>query len=100
MPSVIATVLATLTVAFSLIAFVMLGVDKRRAARGKWRIREKTLHLIALLGGWPGSLLGRRVFRHKTRALKFRIIAGCIVALHVALWLGLAWWALQRSGDV
>ena len=52
-------------VLMSTLAFALYGVDKRRAARGAWRISEATLHTIELLGGWPGALLGQRMFRHK-----------------------------------
>src|SRR5690606_41930553 len=50
----------------SAIAFLTLGLDKRRARRGEWRVPESTLHALELLGGWPGSFFGQRVHRHKT----------------------------------
>ena len=46
--------------------FSML-IDKRRAINNKWRIPEKTLFLIAILGGSIGSNIGMRLFRHKTK---------------------------------
>lgn len=51
----------------NLTGFVMMGLDKRRAKRGAWRIPEKTLLLTAVLGGSIGSILGMRKFRHKTK---------------------------------
>ena len=51
----------------SLALFVLMGADKRRARRERWRVREKTLFLLALLGGACGGWLGMRVFHHKTR---------------------------------
>lgn len=71
------------TVAFSVIAFVLYGVDKRRAVRDKPRVSERTLHLLAALGGWPGAHLARRVFRHKTLKLSFRIVFWIIVGAHL-----------------
>ena len=48
-------------------AFVMMGADKRRARRGRWRISEKALFAAALAGGSAGAVLGMQIFRHKTR---------------------------------
>src|SRR5437763_629904 len=44
-----------LTVACSVIAFVLYGIDKRRAIKNQPRISERTLHILSLLGGWPGA---------------------------------------------
>ncbi len=51
----------------SLISFLAMGVDKRRAKKGAWRTPEKRLFLFAALGGAPGALLGMYVFHHKTK---------------------------------
>jgi len=69
----------------SLVAFVAYGIDKQSAQTGKRRIPERSLHLLALLGGWPGALAGQRVFRHKTRKVSFRVAFWLVVALHLAL---------------
>ena len=47
--------------------FTVYGVDKSKARRGAWRVPEKTLFLLPLLGGSVGALLGMLVFRHKTK---------------------------------
>jgi uncharacterized membrane protein YsdA (DUF1294 family) len=73
----------------SIVAFVLHWVDKRRAMRGEWRIREATLHLVELLGGWPGSFLAQRVLRHKWRKTSYVVTFWTIVAVHVAMW---TWW--------
>jgi uncharacterized membrane protein YsdA (DUF1294 family) len=68
------------------VAFAAYGWDKRRAERGGRRVPERTLHLLALVGGFPGAWLGRRAFRHKTRRPAFLVVivlAGC---LHAGLW--------------
>lgn len=69
----------------SLACFVAYGWDKRSAANGSHRVPEQTLHILALLGGWPGALLGQRNFRHKTKKLSFLIVFWCVVVLHVAM---------------
>ena len=53
--------------AVNLAGFAVMGIDKRKAVRRLWRIRESTLFLIALIGGSLGSIIGMRVFHHKTR---------------------------------
>ena len=68
-------------VLLNLFAFILFGVDKSRAQRGAWRISERALLLSAACFG--GTLLGMRVFRHKTRHWKFRIL---VPLLAVAQW--------------
>lgn len=74
---------------FSVVGFAMYRADKLAAERGAWRIPEANLHAIALLGGWPGALVARRAFRHKTTKQPFRTIFwGTVIANSVALtWL-------------
>jgi len=62
-----------LIILMSIIAFVAMGVDKRKARQHKHRISEKTLWILALVGGSIGSYLGMIFFRHKTKHLNFRI---------------------------
>jgi uncharacterized membrane protein YsdA (DUF1294 family) len=76
--------LATASVLLSLVALFLYRADKRAAQRGTWRTRESTLHLVALLGGWPGALVGRRLFRHKTRKQPFVTILWLTVVAHCA----------------
>lgn len=86
---------------YALLSTVSAGLyalDKARAVRNgrtppprapRSRIPERTLHLADLLGGWPGGLLARRAFRHKTdpRAkARFVWISRAIVAIHIAGW--------------
>lgn len=55
----------------SLFAFVLYGIDKRRAKRGAWRISEKALLLTGLLIGAPGALAAMQLLRHKTKHYYF-----------------------------
>ena len=71
--------------ATSVVSFVAYGWDKRQAVVGGRRAPERTLHLLAFLGGWPGAWLAQRRFRHKTRKLSFQITFWCIVVLHLAI---------------
>ncbi len=58
------------------LSFVMFYLDKRKAIKDKWRIKEKTLHIVSFLGGSLGSILAMNLFHHKTKKLKFCIITG------------------------
>ena len=73
------------TVACSLLAFIIYGIDKRRASRNRPRISERTLHVVGMLGGWPGAHLARLMFRHKTLKMSFRVVFWLIIAVHLAL---------------
>lgn len=57
----------------NILGFVFMGIDKQKAKNKKWRIKERTLFVIALLGGSIGSIIGMQVFRHKTKHKKFVI---------------------------
>ena len=81
--------LAVYLLAVNLAAFVLYGADKRRAKQGTWRIPEKTLFLLPLLGGSIGALLGMRVFHHKTKHWYFvwGVPAILLAQLALAVWL-------------
>lgn len=67
----------------NIVGFAAFGLDKRKAQRRTWRTPESVLFLYAILGGSIGCLLGMRVFRHKTRKLKFRIGMPLILLLQI-----------------
>ncbi|MBV8122900.1 MAG: DUF1294 domain-containing protein [Burkholderiaceae bacterium] len=56
----------------SQLSFCVYGFDKLAARQGWRRVRERRLHWLALLGGWPGAWLAQQVFRHKTAKAPFR----------------------------
>ena len=60
-------------VIINIIAFLAMYIDKRRAKYGKWRIKEYTLFILALLGGSIGAIAGMYTFRHKTKKARFFI---------------------------
>ena len=81
-------VAAAYAVASSL-SYVMYARDKSAAGRGDYRIPESSLHLVDLLGGWPGALVAQQQFRHKTAKPSFQSAFWVTVALNLvaALWL-------------
>lgn len=78
-----------LVFAMSTALFVLMGVDKARAIRGKWRISEKFLFLLAFSGGGLGGLMGMLSFRHKTKHCYFVVGFTLLAALQLAalMWL-------------
>ena len=86
---------ALLYTALSVVSFGLYAADKSAAQRGAWRVRESTLHIADLLGGWPGGLVARHAFRHKTRKQPFRTVFWCTVAVNVAV---LVWLVVTRPG--
>lgn len=80
----------------SVASFVAYAWDKRQARLRRWRIAENRLHLLALLGGWPGAWLARRVLRHKTVKPAFRRVFWLTAALHLAAVAGVTGWLVAR----
>ncbi len=84
MPELIKILIIYLIVA-NVVTFFMYGVDKWKAKRSKWRIREAALLLLAALGGSIGAWLGMKVWRHKTMHKKFKYGIPLIIILQVAI---------------
>ena len=72
-------------VLINLAAFVLIGLDKRKARKNLWRIPEKTLFLSAILGGSAGAIAGMYVFHHKTRHWYFVIGMPLILVIQIGL---------------
>ena len=77
---------------FNLLAFTLFGIDKRKAIRNAYRIPEKTLFLVTILGGSLGAFLGMRFYHHKTRRTSFRIGIPVILCRRLVLVLLLFLW--------
>ena len=71
------------------LGFLLMLIDKKKAQKNRWRIRESTLIGVAALGGSVGSLLGMYTFRHKTKHPKFTLGIPVILALQIAAALGI-----------
>ena len=70
-------------VAFSVMSFIVYWFDKQAAIQGTPRVRESTLHLLALLGGWPGAYAAQKILRHKTVKQPFQAIFLACVMLNI-----------------
>lgn len=70
---------------WNIFVFVLYGIDKGRAVRGKWRISEKTLLLLTLCGAGIGAFLGGNYFHHKTRKWYFQVIWYLGIIIQIAI---------------
>lgn len=78
-------ILTVYLILINLISFFLMWSDKRRAVKGNWRIRERTLLLFDFLGGSLLGLAAMLFFRHKTRSLKFRILVPLFLVFNILL---------------
>lgn len=68
--------------AASAIAFLAYALDKEAAKNKRWRTKESTLHMLGLVGGWPGALLAQKIIRHKSRKQEFQAVFWTTVILN------------------
>lgn len=73
--------------------FAAFAWDKWRAPRNQERVAEGTLHLLEMLGGWPGGLAAQQWLRHKNRKRSYQIRFWIIVSCHIGLW---AWLGIRK----
>ena len=69
----------------NLVGVIINISDKIRAKRDKWRIKESTLWIVALLGGAGGSYLTMKTIRHKTKHISFMVGFPILALLQIAL---------------
>jgi len=67
----------------NVVTFFVWGFDKFRARLQQWRVPEKTLYGLIILGGGVGALLGMTFFRHKTRKTKFKVFTLISIVVHL-----------------
>ena len=72
-------------IAINVITFLTYGIDKLKAKKGKWRIPESTLLILAIIGGSIGAWLGIKVWHHKTLHKKFKYGIPLIVIAQIAI---------------
>ena len=71
--------------AVNITSFLLYGIDKYKAKKGRWRISEATLLLMAVIGGSIGAWAGMRLWHHKTMHKKFKYGIPIIIILQVVL---------------
>lgn len=78
----------------SIFAFAAYALDKSAAKNNQWRTKEGTLHLLGLIGGWPGALIAQRFLRHKSKKQSFQITFWITVMLNCSGFI----WILTPEG--
>jgi uncharacterized membrane protein YsdA (DUF1294 family)/cold shock CspA family protein len=78
----------------SLILFIVYAIDKSAAQNDRWRTKENSLHLLALLGGWPGAYFAQKLLRHKSSKKEFKIVFWLSVLINV----GALSWLFTKEG--
>ena len=72
--------------AINIATFLLYGIDKYKAKKGKWRISEATLLTMAAIGGSIGAWAGMRLWHHKTMHKKFKYGIPVIIIMQIAVW--------------
>ena len=72
-------------IVMNVVSFALMGIDKRRARRGAWRISEKALFLTTACFGGLGGVLGMKVFHHKTKHWYFRVFFPVLLVSQIVL---------------
>ncbi|AKH22373.1 DNA-binding protein [Sedimenticola thiotaurini] len=80
----------------SAITFITYALDKSAARTGAWRTKENTLHLLSLVGGWPGALVAQQRLRHKTRKQPFQLVFWVTVLINFGVFV----WLFTPDGSV
>ena len=84
----------------SLLTFIVYAYDKTKAHKDEWRVPEQKLHLLSLLGGWPGALIAQRVIRHKNKKTSFQMTSWIIVITHISVWIDVVFFNSAGIGSV
>ncbi len=87
-------IIGGLYIVMSLIAFIAYAVDKSSAQNGRWRTKESTLHILSLVGGWPGAYFAQTKLRHKSSKAEFKTVFRVTVFLN----LGGFFWLYTEKG--
>ena len=82
--TVVVIALAVIAV-MNVVAFTLMGIDKRRARRGAWRISERALFMTTACFGGLGGVLGMKVFHHKTQHWYFRVFFPAMLAAQIVI---------------
>ncbi len=83
-------------VVINVIGFVLPPIDKNKAKKDKWRIRERTLFIVSILGGSVAMYISMRIFHHKTKHKRFMIGIPVIIILQIAA-AAAVWYFLLRQ---
>ena len=78
----------------SVIAYITYAIDKKAAIKNRRRVSEKSLHLLGVVGGWPGALVAQQRLRHKTQKTAFQVTFWLTVVVNLV---GAGWLMVSLS---
>ena len=78
-------IIVSYLVMMNAVGLAVMGLDKKKAIRNEWRIPEKTLFLVSIIGGSIGTLVGMYLFRHKTKHWYFVVGMPAILIAHIVI---------------
>ncbi|NOT17740.1 MAG: DUF1294 domain-containing protein [Sulfuriferula sp.] len=80
----------------SVVTYFIYAIDKQAAKEHRWRIKEDTLHLLGVFGGWPGAVLAQTKLRHKSKKTSFQVKFWMTVIINCAVF----GWLFTKNGTV
>ena len=89
--NIIIIIIGAYLAVINLLSIILTTYDKRAARRGSWRVKERTLLLVSLIGGSIAMLAIMRLIRHKTKRFKFMLGIPVIIILQVAVIILIIW---------
>ena len=78
-------IIAYYLIIINIVTFLVYGIDKWKARKAMWRVREASLFMLAVLGGSIGARLGMKVWHHKTQHKKFRYGIPAIIIIQLVI---------------
>ena len=78
-------IVVAVLIVMNLVSFTLMGIDKRRAQRGAWRISEKALFLTTACFGGLGGVMGMHLFHHKTKHWYFRVFFPVLLVVQIVI---------------
>ncbi|MBQ4888713.1 DUF1294 domain-containing protein [Shewanella sp. MMG014] len=82
----------------NLICAAVTWHDKRAASKQTWRVKERTLYILAFIGAWPAGVLAQQYFRHKTQKTPFKWIYWVMIVLNILLVISMCYLQLRHTG--
>lgn len=93
-------ILVIYIIVINVIGFFIMGLDKEKAKKNHWRIKERTMFMTAFLGGAAGVISGMKIFHHKTKKPSFEFGIPILLILNIALFIYIYYGFLNAQGMV
>jgi len=78
-------IITSIYIVMSVITFATYAIDKSAAQNDRWRTKESTLHILSLVGGWPGAFVAQKKLRHKSNKKEFKRVYWVTIILNLSV---------------